>query len=273
MFRRLFALLLLAALAAAGVHYWQSRATGRPAGDLSAVGDRLKDAAVTGAVKAALELHRGLAPLGVRVTTEDGVVTLRGDVPDESLRDEVVRVAGAVPKVRQIVSHLRVAGTAPAPASSGRSLGESFDDRALEAKVRLAFSLNRDLEGTAIRVEIYRREARLSGYVESATQKDLATRVAGEVPGVQAVSEDLRVGGKAPAEAPAKAGRREAVAAALRRNENLARYVIEVTEEGRTIVLSGKVRTGAERDLAGLLARDAAGEAVDNRLKIGDGSS
>jgi len=170
------------------------------------------------------------------------------------------------------VNHLRVAGTAPAPAS-GRSLGESFDDGALEAKVRLAFSLNRDLEGTAIRVEVYRREARLSGYVESATQKDLAARVAGEVPGVQSVSEALRVGGKVPAEAPAKAGRREAVSQALSRNENLAPYVIEVTEEGRTIVLRGRVRTGAERELAGLLARDAAGEAVDNRLKIGNGSS
>jgi osmotically-inducible protein OsmY len=272
MFRRLFALLLLAALAAAGVYYWQSRATGRPAGDLSEVGDRLKDAALTGAVKAALELHRGLAPLDVRVTTEDGVVTLRGDVPDESLRDEAVRVASAVPKVRQVVTQMRVAGSAPAREPGGRSLGESLDDRTLEAKVRLAFSLNRDLEGAAIRVEVYRRGARLSGYVESTAQKDLATRIAGEVPGVESVSEALRVGGKAPAEAPARVGRREAVASALRGNANLARYVIEVTEEGRAIVLRGRVRTGAERDLAGLLAREAAGEAVDNRLMVGDGS-
>ena len=268
MFRRLFALLILAALVAAGVYYWQARATGRTAGNLSEVGDHLKDAALTGAVKAAFELHRGLASLSLRVTTEDAVVTLRGDVPEPALRDEAVRVASAVPKVRYVVDHLRVAGAAPAPASSGRSLGESFDDQALEAKVRLAFSLNRDLEGTAIGVEVYRREARLSGYVASPSQKDLATRVASQVPGVESVAEALRVGGKAPAEAPPSAGRRETVAKALRTNANLAAYAIEVTEEGRGIVLRGSVRTGAERDLAGLLAREAAGGPVENLLKI-----
>ena len=252
---------------AAGVYYWQARATGRPAGSLSEVGDRLRDAALTGAVKTAFELHRGLAPHPIHVTTEDGVVTLRGDVPDPSLREEAERVAAAVPEVAQVVNHLSVSGTAPSPAPSGRSLGESFDDGALEAKVRLAFSLNRELKGTAIGIEVYRREARLSGYVESASQKELAASVAGEVPGIERVTQALRIGSKPPAEAPTVAGRRDAVAKALRANPNLADYSIEVTEEQGRIVLRGRVGTGAERDLAGLLAREAAAGPVENLLK------
>jgi len=267
-FRRFFALIVLAALAAAGVYYWQVGRTGQPARSLSEVGDRLKDAALTGAVTAAFELNRGLAPLALRVTSEDGVVTLRGEVPTQELREEAARVAASVPDVRQVVDHMELDAGAGSPAPEGRSLGESFDDQALAAKVRLAFSLNRALTGTAISVGVYRREARLSGYVSSAAQKELAGRVAREVPGIEAVSDGLAIGDKTPAEAAPTGGRREAAARALRANPNLAPYAIEVVEEGGRLVLRGRVRTGAERDLAGLLAAQAAGGPVDNLLKI-----
>jgi len=267
--RQLFALLVLAALVAGGVYYWQAQRTGRPASSLSEVGDRLKDAAVTGAVKTALELHRGLAPLPLQISTEDGIVTLRGDVPDEALREEAERIAGSVPDVRQVVNHLQLAPATQAPSARGRSIGESLDDHALEAKVRLAFSLNRDLEGTAIDVDVYRREVRLSGYVDTNPQKELAVRIAREVPGVQVVADSVRVAGRSPAEATAQGGPRQAVMAALRGNANLAGHAIDVVEEGGRIVLRGRVRTGAERDLAGLLARQAAGGSpVENLLKI-----
>jgi hypothetical protein len=39
------------------------------------------------------------------------------------------------------------------------------------------------------------------------------------------------------------------------------------TKDGR-LVLKGKVRSGAERDLAGLLARDAAGGEVENAIVV-----
>jgi osmotically-inducible protein OsmY len=40
-----------------------------------------------------------------------------------------------------------------------------------------------------------------------------------------------------------------------------------VVESGR-LVLRGQVKTAAEKDLAGLLARDAAGAPVDNQIRI-----
>ena len=49
----------------------------------------------------------------------------------------------------------------------------------------------------------------------------------------------------------------------------LGAYAIDVREEGGRVVLTGRVRTAAEKDLAGLLARDAAGGSVDNRLSVG----
>jgi osmotically-inducible protein OsmY len=56
---------------------------------------------------------------------------------------------------------------------------------------------------------------------------------------------------------------------ALRANASLSAYTINVREEGGRVVLTGRVRTAAEKDLAGLLARDAAGGTVDNSLSVG----
>jgi osmotically-inducible protein OsmY len=65
------------------------------------------------------------------------------------------------------------------------------------------------------------------------------------------------------------ADRASRVQQALRANPSLGTYDIRVREEGGRIVLSGRVRTAAEKDLAGLIARDAAAGAVDNGLSVG----
>src|SRR5438094_458385 len=46
---------------------------------------------------------------------------------------------------------------------------------------------------------------------------------------------------------------------ALAANVSLAPYDIQVRDEGGRVVLRGQVKTAAEKDLAGALARDAAG--------------
>jgi osmotically-inducible protein OsmY len=78
--------------------------------------------------------------------------------------------------------------------------------------------------------------------------------------GVEGVTDETRVraGG---ADAPA-------VQRALRANPSLAPYPLEVREEGGRLVLRGRVRTSAEKDLAGLLAREAAGVPIENVLQI-----
>ena len=67
--------------------------------------------------------------------------------------------------------------------------------------------------------------------------------------------------------APA-ADRARRAQAALGANANLAVYVLKVQEQGGRLVLTGRVRTGAEKDLAGVVARDAAGAAVDNNVIV-----
>jgi osmotically-inducible protein OsmY len=269
MLRRLFALVVLIALVLGGLYYWQAR-TGRRLPGLPKVGGKpveaLKDAKTMLSVKTALGLPRSLEPYSIDVESENGVVTLRGKVPREDLRALAERTAAAVPNVSQVVDHIEVdAAAEKVKDGAGRTLGESLDDEALAVKVRLAFSLHRALEGTDIDVRARRRQVTLSGRVARPEQKRIALAVARETANVESVNDQISVGG---GEASAL-DRRAAVEKALRSNPNLAAYRLTVREEAGHIVVAGRVRNATEKDLAGLVAREAAGQPVDNAIAVG----
>jgi len=286
---RFLALIVLVGLLVAGLYYWrQSDAGARAAateglGNVGerigqvgqSVGNRLRDTKVTGQVKAALELSRTLQPYSFDVDTDDEVVVLRGEVPTEELRLAAERVAAGVPDVKQVRNEIRIGGN-PAPDAGSRSVGESFDDRALEAKVNTAFSLNREMKGSDIKVSSFKREVTLTGTVTGEPQRQLALALARDTAGVTGVRDQIAgsPGGGGSAAAPATPGaeslseRARAAEAALAANQSLAGYGLTVREERGRLLLAGRVRAAAEKDLATLLARDAAGMPVESSVKI-----
>ncbi len=260
--RRLFFVLVLLVLVGAGYLYVRERGLAGASGELGSIGRRLRDAKVSTSVRAALGVNRELAAYDLSVSTEDGVVTLRGNVPDAALRARAERLAAAVPGVRQVVDHVRVSAEARATATPDRSLGESLDDRGVEVRVRLALSLDRSLEGAEIDVAVYRRAVTLAGAVSQASQAETAGRLARETAGVASVISRLRVQARGVSAV-------DSVRKALAANANLARYHLAVKEQEGGLELSGRVTSGAERDLAGLVAERAAGQAVRNRIVAG----
>jgi osmotically-inducible protein OsmY len=200
-------LVVLFVLAGAVYYYWRYRPAevqdAREA--LGSVGDKLQATRTGAAVKAALKLDRDLDdyPIDVDSGDEEGVVILRGEVPSEDLRVAAERKAAAVPDVRQVVNELRVNPEMPLAGDSGRTLGENFDDRALEAKVKMAFSLNRELKGTNIEVKAYRRQVTLTGLVDAPAQRQLAVDIARRTADVAGVTDQIGVRGQAVPDAPA----------------------------------------------------------------------
>jgi osmotically-inducible protein OsmY len=255
-------------LAVAGVAFlaWSGDTALFHARDLKTLGAGLEDAKTTAAVKAAVSLNRGLRPHGLAVSTERGVVTLRGTVPEDALRTTAERVAASVPDVRQVVNQIEVSPSAARVVPADRTLGETVDDRSLEVQVRLALSLNRALRNAGIRVEAYRRAVTLSGRVERPELRSEAVGIARETDGVLEVIDRIEADGAA-ADAGA-ADARASVERALRANKNLATYRLEVREENGRLVLRGHVRTDAEKDLAAALAREAARKPVENGLDV-----
>jgi hyperosmotically inducible protein len=206
--RGLLTLVVLGVLAGAAYYYWRYRPAdvqgAREA--LGSVGDKLQATKTAASVKAALELDRELArhPIDVDAGDQEGVVILRGEVPSADVRAAAERRAAAVPDVVQVVNELRVDPALPGATDSGRTLGESFDDRALEAKVKMAFSLDRDLKGTDIDVRSYRRQVTLRGQVDSPAQRQLAVDIARRTGDVAGVTDEIGVRGQAaPATPPA----------------------------------------------------------------------
>ena len=293
--RRVLALLVVAALVLGVLYYWKYQpgrlphlqseklgAVGTKLGEVGeSVGEKLRATKTKGAVKAALELNRNLNSHPIEVDAlDDGSVILRGEVPSEEVRADAARVAAGVPDVKSVDNQLRVD---PALASSpeGRSFGENFDDHALEAKVRMAYSLSKDMKGSDVKVTAFRREVTLGGTVASEAQRQVALQIAQQTPQVSTVKDALQVTGAAPApsglpaaaaSAPASAGAPvdpvRAAQAALAANPNLAGFVLKVQKVGGRLVLTGRVRTGAEKDLAGVVARDAASAAVENNVIV-----
>lgn len=287
---RLLALIVLVGLLVAGLYYWRRSDAGARAaatdgiGDVGdrigevgqSVGNRIRDTKVTGQVKAALELNRTLQPYSFDVDTDNEVVVLRGEVPTEELRLAAERVAASVPDVKQVRNEVRIGGNPAAEGAASRSVGESFDDRALEAKVNTAFSLNREMQGSDIKVSAFKREVTLTGTVTGEPQKQLALALARDTAGVTGVRDQIAGGPPTggPAAGPAAPGaaplsdRARAAQAALVANKSLAGYGLTVREERGRLMLAGRVRTAAEKDLAALVARDAAGMPVENIVTI-----
>jgi len=173
---------------------------------LSEAGRELHDAKVTASVKTALSLNRSLRPYSIDASSENGVVTLTGRVSNGEERARAEEVAAAVPDVTRVVNQVQVGGGAPA-GSSGRSLGERFDDEKIEVGVRLALSLNKDLRGTDVTVQSYRGEVTLGGEVGTESQHQEALQIARDTASVSKVIDNVRVRAAAAESGGAAAGR------------------------------------------------------------------
>jgi len=97
-----------------------------------------------------------------------------------SFRKQIVAVGAAV---------LLLAGCAGA----GTKTGELVDDAAITTKVKAAFTKDKDVSALAVHVNTDNGVVRLSGDVKSNTEKMKAERLARDVEGVRAVTNNLSV--------------------------------------------------------------------------------
>ena len=171
--RRFLLLIVIGLLAAAFIYFRQPgnrRCPRCPAlsevkEKLGQVGDKLRETKTAGSVKTALELDRDLQPYSFDVDADQTGV---GHAEGRSCPATTCAVAPARSRRRcpEVDARGQPGRREPvaAPAPGDRShVGENFDDKALEAKVHLAFSLNKDLKGTDLSVSAFKRAVTLSG--------------------------------------------------------------------------------------------------------------
>ena len=73
--------------------------------------DTSADAALTAKVKTALALNKSVPASAINVDSQDGMVTLRGEVNDQQTRDLAGKIAQDTSGVREVRNHLYVTST------------------------------------------------------------------------------------------------------------------------------------------------------------------
>jgi len=169
----LTAYMLLMACATSGAHAKPGGARGQDA--------QLTDAAITRAVEQELDHDRAVDSPDITVSTEDGIVTLEGNVSNLMAQERAVRIAETVKGVRTVISRIAIRPTI------------ELSDRALKYDVNSALFYDRATDAYELGVEVDQGTVKLTGQVQSFAERQLAERVAKTVHGVRAVDNHITI--------------------------------------------------------------------------------
>jgi osmotically-inducible protein OsmY len=205
-------------------------------------------------VQEALDWEPSVETEDIGVTVEQGVVTLRGDVKSYAEKTSAERVALGVYGVKAVANDLNV--------RIGSALTRTDSDIALAAVNALKW--NSQVPAGKITVTVRQGWVTLKGEVDWNYQRDTAARVVRELLGVIGVENAITVKPRVSVEDV-----ESKIEAALKRSAEVDARRIHVGVTDGKVVLSGNVRSWAEREEARRAAWAAPGvKDVDDRISV-----
>ena len=216
---------------------------------MRSVKETSQNAATTSKVKTALMLSKQVSAFDVNVTTNQGTVTLAGEVPSEETRRLAAAIAQDTSGVALVQNNLVVN-----PGAGRNKDTENLADRVadLEIKTILIDQLARspELKDKRLTVQVSKRIVTLDGAVDSPAQKRAAEQIALQVPGVQGLAGQISVA--------SVTGSPETVDDKLARRVEFELYStravplknVQIRSQDGTVILTGGVGSRAEKLLA-----------------------
>lgn len=253
------------------------------------------DSGITTAVQARYYADDTIRNRNVDVTTENGVVTLRGTVDSEQSKQKAQQLAQNVAGVTRVENQIQVqseerpaattgttAETRPAESAEGPA---DIDAGWISTKIQAQYFMNPELKPWNIDVTSSSTGVvTLSGEIDNATDKQQAVKIAQNTEGVTRVEDNLRVRGET---APASGATGATGAAETSENRPpdgwitakvQAKYFMDSEVKGRDIdvdtasgvvTLKGSVEDEMEKRRAEALARNIDGvRDVQNELTL-----
>ena len=200
----------------------------------------------------------------IKIQSMDGAVTLTGIVSEEYHKSLAQETMAGLPGVESVDNRLEIKG-APPTANS---------DAWLRDKVKVTLLFHRSVSGSKTEVNVKDGIVTLQGEATSQAQKDLTTEYAKDVEGVKDVNNEMtvtktskktRTVGQKIDDASITAQ----VKITLLYHRSTSALKTSVTTKKGEVILRGKAKNAAEKDLATKFANDVNGvKGVKNRMTI-----
>lgn len=209
----------------------------------------------------------------LKVAVKGGTATLTGTVEEDVNKDLAKQIALGVSGIKTVDNQIVVRSDyTPPKRGSERSFGEVIDDATITAVVKSKLLWSKHTAGLITDVDTKNGKVTLIGGAESPQARELAGRLAMNTDGVVGVDNQLVVKGVKPTPAgTAKAASKEAgrdvsdgwittkVKSTFMFSKNVKGSDIDVSTKDGVVTLTGKVDSGAERELAIELANNVRG--------------
>lgn len=256
---------------------------------------------ITTKIQSQYFLNPEIKPWNVDVSTsQDGVVTLRGEVDEAKDREEAERIARETDGVSRVVNRLRVRGETPTaekrddqarPGAAQTDADADQPDAWVTAKIQAKYFLDTDVKGLDINVDTRDGVVTLTGEVESEAERRQAVALARNTEGVKSVTDQLRLETEtaektaAGAAAEAKKETKQTTTSAMSKVDDAwittkiqSKFFLDADVKGRDInvdtkngvvTLNGTVESDAEKQAAATIAQETDGVTrVNNQLKV-----
>ena len=158
-----------------------------------AMADSVGDGATSTAVKSRLLWNHSTSGLEIDVTSENGVVTLEGEIESVEMRKLAERLAADTNGVREVRNNLQVRNRDAASTELSAALPagirmDSLNDAWITGKVRSLLLFTHGRAGSDIDVETVDGQVQLRGRVETAAKKRQTEETVRNVRGVRQVN-------------------------------------------------------------------------------------
>ena len=148
------------------------------------------DAWLSVKVKSALLFRRSVSAMATKVYVKDGAVTLEGEAASAAQKELTGEYVKDVQGVKDVKNNIMIVEKFN---PSHETMKEKIDDASITAQVKMTLLFNRSTSALKTKVETHDGVVTLTGTAKNTAEKDLATKLASDINGVENVVNNMNV--------------------------------------------------------------------------------